>query len=82
MSGRDCIPGYFDNIDVKGNDIKEPGFLGKTIAVVKGSEIREPGFLGKTILVIKDGKIREPGFMGRTLFYIDDTGAIKEPKLL
>lgn len=81
MSGRYCIPGYFDNIDVKGNDIKEPGFLGKTIAVVKGTEIREPGFLGKTILVIKDGKIREPGFMGRTLFYIDDTGAIKEPKL-
>lgn len=81
MAYRYGIPGFFEDVEVKGNDIKEPGFLGKTLYVVKGNEIREPGFLGKTILVIKDGKIKEPRFLGKTLFYIDETGAVKEPKI-
>ena len=81
MAGRYGIPGYFDNVEVSGNRIKEPGFLGKTLYVVDGTRIREPGFGGKTILVIEKGRVKEPGFLGRTLFYIDKTGAIKETGL-
>ena len=81
MAGRYGIPGYFENVEVSGNRIKEPGFLGKTLYVVDGTRIREPGFGGKTILVIEKGRVKEPGFLGRTLFYIDKTGAIKETGL-
>lgn len=81
MAARYGIPGYFDNVEVSGNRIKEPGFLGKTLFVIDGTRIREPGFAGKTILVIENGKIKEPGFMGRTLFYLDKYGAVKEAKL-
>lgn len=78
MANRYGIPGFFENVEVKGDEIKEPGFFGKTLFVIKGNEIRKPGFGGKTILVIKDGKIKEPGFFGRTLFYLDEKGAVKE----
>ena len=81
MANRYSIPGFFEDVEVVDGKIKEPGFLGKTLYVIKGTEIKEPGFLGKTILVIKDGKIQKPGFLGKTLFYIDETGAVKEPKL-
>ena len=81
MANRYTIPGFFEDVEVVNGTIKQPGFTGKTLAVIKGTEIREPGILGKTILIIKDGVIKKPGFLGKILFYIDASGAIKEPKM-
>ncbi len=60
----------WDKLIIKGNEIKEPGFFGKTIYVIKGNEIKEPGFFGKTVFVIKGNEIREPGFFGKTVYVI------------
>ena len=62
---------------LKGNEIKEPGFLGKTVYVIKGDEIHEPGFLGKTLYVIKGNEIRTPGWFGQTVAQTKDDGTIK-----
>lgn len=67
-----------DKLVIKGNEIKEPGFLGKTLYVIKGNEIKEPGFLGRTIFVIKGNEIKEPGFLGKTVYVIKD-GEIRTP---
>ena len=68
-------------IIIKNNEIKEPGFLGKTIYVIKGNKICEQGLFGKTVYVIKDNKICEPGLLGSVLFVIKDN-KIKKPGLL
>ncbi len=59
------------NLIIKGNEIKEAGFFGKTIYVIKGNEIKEPGLFGKTVYVIKGNEIKEPGLFGKTLYTIN-----------
>lgn len=67
-----------ENLIIKGNEIKEQGFFGKTVYVIKNNEIREPGLFGRTVYVIKGNEIKEPGFLGKTV-YIIDGDTIKTP---
>lgn len=60
-----------ENLIIKGNEIKEPGILGKTVYIIKDREIREPGLFGRTAYIIDGKEIKEPGFGGKTVFIID-----------
>ena len=66
-----------DNFRIKGNEIKEPGVLGKTAYVVKGNEVKEKGVFGKTVYKIDGDKIKEVGRDGKTVYEIKD-GKIKK----
>ena len=73
-----CIPGYFENCVVKGDQVVENRFFGKTVFVYKNHSLKEPGVFGKTVLVFKRDGIYEPGLLGKRLFNVTKYGEVKE----
>lgn len=78
MANKYCIPGYFDNCVVKGDQVVENKFFGKTVFVYKNHSLKEPGVLGKTVLIFKRDGIYEPGLLGKRLFNVTKYGEVKE----
>lgn len=76
------IPGYFENCIIKGNEIKEDKFIGKTIYKYSNNELKEPKMFGATVLVFKQGGIYKPGFAGKKLFSVSPNGDVREIGLL
>lgn len=76
------IPGYFENCIIKGNEIKEDKFIGKTIYKYSNNELKEPKMFGATVLVFKQGGIYKPGFAGKKLFSVSTNGDVREVGLL
>lgn len=75
------IPGYFENCEIKNDEVRTPGFLGKTLFKYSNHTLKEPGFFGKTILEFKNGAIYKYGFFGEKLFVVTKTGEVKEKGL-
>lgn len=75
---RYTIPGFFENCEINGNDVKERGIFGKKIYTFKDGALKETGLFGKTVLIIKNSAIYAPGFLGKKLYNVTKNGEVKE----